>query len=224
MPWSTPTTPSAATSFVGGPAIVWVVAMTESAAAIVSGTVGAAKELGKHGTLVIATVLQNVDLRPLPAAFPGNDPNLCAVLLVIEIEACRDPAFVEVLEWAIRKTGERDDFRLLPYLHNCSFVQFKAQLAPQHQHIANDLIDVVQISHSDDLAQVYNDLCKYLNKLEEIRNLSAWRDICNKFARGLGWVAAPFQCLSVLLALLMASSAITRTGRVVLHQQMLLVG
>ena len=192
------------TTFVRGPSIVWIISSGHDASSEVREALEPLKQLLDDQVVVIATVSGDADELPLSEVFPANDPNLCALLLVIERETCGDRRLLAVLEWAISKTAEREDFRLLVHFRACTLDGFLSALTSEQRRVATDLIDTVQVINARDLSQLCADLTQYLEQLDDIRRHSRWRHLRGTAGAMFGRLAIPVQACAFVLAVGMA--------------------
>jgi hypothetical protein len=192
------------TTFVRGPSIIWIISTSQGASEAACHALAPPTQVGEARVAVIATVYDDSAGPPLSNTFPANDPNLCALLLMIEPEAGRNRRFMDVLRWAIHKTAEREDFRLFVHVYQGTFAQFLAALPHEARGFAQDLTDTVQVANTRDLMQLCGDVKAFLEQLDDIRRESQWRSLRATAATLFLRLAEPVQVCAFVLSLGMA--------------------
>lgn len=117
-----------------------------------------------------------------------SDARLVAAVLVLDPECLSMPGCEKWIQACIRAVARREDFRLFVQLQSMTWPDLK--FAAINIGALNDLLDTVQIPEEKDVpnvAAIRDHLTRYLNKLTDIRNATAWGHLSRRIAIILGW-------------------------------------
>jgi hypothetical protein len=116
-----------------------------------------------------------------PATEIAKDPDLCAVVLVLERAGLDDDRYIEPIEWCVNQVSDRAEFRLFlaPYdlrLNEPQDLMELRRLGPTIKGI----VEVVQFMQGED---IYDNLVPFLDRVDDFRDKARKERIWERLLR-----------------------------------------
>ena len=181
---------------------VWIVAYTHDAANDLRARIESLIPEFPCKTLVKQTVFRSDGVMGDPAAKAAADPQLCAVILVIEPSALADESYRNQVAWCVNRVADREDFRLYVCLRNISLEEMHAlaldQTQPEISGLIDGLLRTVHLAESPDSESIRSVLLPFLRKLDEVRKQRDWWVFRLLVLANIGMVARKAQALGLM--------------------------
>ncbi len=128
---------------------------------------------------------------------PTNS-RLCSVVLVLERSGLSDNAYRHWAEWCINEVACRYTFRLFVRLQDLARGEFEQLAAPGGDKLIGKLKDTVQVTEADGFGILRTHLARYLDRLDDIREIALRRRLSRITALALGRIATIVQAVCIL--------------------------
>ena len=123
-----------------------------------------------------------------------------AIVLVVDPRVLNNPLFQRIARSGMEMVATRDDFRLFMDMSGIDRPAYSEAAGYGHPLLA-ELVELVQIGENTDRAAMLKDLAAFLQRVDRIAAIAAWRETRRMGSIGLGWAAAAVQ-LAVAVPLL----------------------
>jgi len=184
--------------------IVWVVSYTQYQSDEISGLLKNQFQAHHPIAQIVSTGLKQMGLAYHPQGALKDDPLLSTVVLVLERAGLLDECYVEFLRWCISRVASSDDFRLIVYMLDIHLEDLMMTGASEDDDVLFQLVDTVQLSESQDIHQICQQVLAHIQNLDNIRKEASWIRFRLSALSISGQIATAIQVACIFPALFLA--------------------